>query len=50
MFCFTQRRNSYVFLNVTAEKVVAKCTLLVKLQMSIIIPNRCGKTQSGSAK
>ena len=50
--CFVLHRIeiSYVFLNVTAEKMLAKCTLLVKLQMIIIILNGCGKTESGSAK
>ena len=28
---YTEKKISYVFLNVTAEKVVAKCALLVKL-------------------
>ena len=49
---YTEKKLSYVCLNVAAEKMLAKCTLLVKLQMTIyvIIPNRCGKTESDSAK
>ena len=31
VFCIAQKRNPHVFLNVTAEKMLAKCTLLVKL-------------------
>ena len=49
VFCITQKRKSLVFLNVTAE-MLEKCTLLVKLYMIMIIPNRCGKTERVGAK
>ena len=49
-FCIAQKRNSHVFLNVTAEKNVGKMYFVSEIIKIISIPIRCGETESGSAK